>query len=351
MPITFRNGQYYVSVGGREGRFRKCTQSLAQARLWEDMECKKRGLVPSFEVLEGQPVVKSSTEKKDPPKKLSEMCLGDYVPLALATFYGNDSKNSQFKNLNNIVNALGPRTRVQDVTIAMIREATIEMADMGNTGATINRKLSALSRMLSLAFEDGVIPTPIKMPRRKESDHRIRWFDREEEARMVEVAQALGMPDIADLIVFGIDTGFRKAEILGFKFKDYRAGMLHLHADETKTDRNRSIPATKRVEAIIKARKARNKEYLFEGMTEYQLRKQWEAFRSAMGKDHDEQFIVHSLRHTCASRLAIAGVDVMRIKDWLGHTTIATTQRYMHLSPKALKVGASALEGYMAEAA
>ena len=41
----------------------------------------------------------------------------------------------------------------------------------------------------------------------------------------------------------------------------------------------------------------------------------------------------HLLRHTYASRLAQAGVPITKISQWLGHSNISTTMRYVHLSP------------------
>lgn len=45
-------------------------------------------------------------------------------------------------------------------------------------------------------------------------------------------------------------------------------------------------------------------------------------------------FTWHCLRHTFASRLVMAGVDIRTVQQLLGHKRIATTERYSHLSPE-----------------
>jgi site-specific recombinase XerD len=45
---------------------------------------------------------------------------------------------------------------------------------------------------------------------------------------------------------------------------------------------------------------------------------------------------VHILRHTFCSHLAMKGAPARAIQDLAGHRDLATTQRYMHLSPAAL---------------
>ena len=46
---------------------------------------------------------------------------------------------------------------------------------------------------------------------------------------------------------------------------------------------------------------------------------------------------VHVLRHTFCSHLAMRGAPARAIQELAGHKDLATTQRYMHLSPAAIE--------------
>jgi integrase len=68
------------------------------------------------------------------------------------------------------------------------------------------------------------------------------------------------------------------------------------------------------------------------------------SFRLAATKAALSDFRFHDLRHTFATRLAQAGVDLYKVQRLLGHKTAAMTQRYAHHSPESLREGVLILE-------
>ncbi len=57
-------------------------------------------------------------------------------------------------------------------------------------------------------------------------------------------------------------------------------------------------------------------------------------FSSVVEASKLEGFTWHCLRHTFASRLVMAGVDLRTVQDLMGHRTIQMTVRYSHLAPQ-----------------
>ncbi|HZV47251.1 MAG TPA: site-specific integrase, partial [Thermodesulfovibrionales bacterium] len=52
----------------------------------------------------------------------------------------------------------------------------------------------------------------------------------------------------------------------------------------------------------------------------------------------------HDLRHTFATRLVQAGIDLYVVKELLGHKTITMTMRYAHHNPESLRHGVEVLD-------
>ena len=184
----------------------------------------------------------------------------------------------------------------------------------------------------------------------KESKGRLRVISKEEETKVVNLLRTTAhtkrrgfYPNVADLIEVQVDTGMRLGETLKLMYEDvnFESNLIHIWIN--KGDKPRSIPMTKRVYTILKRRQEENKVKPFT-LTPYQTDKAWAWCRNEMGLKGDTEFLIHSLRHTCASRLVNAGVDLYVIKEWLGHSSIQVTERYAHLNPRKLADAAKKLE-------
>jgi site-specific recombinase XerD len=57
----------------------------------------------------------------------------------------------------------------------------------------------------------------------------------------------------------------------------------------------------------------------------------------------------HDLRHTFATRLVLAGVDLATVSKLFGHSSIHMTMRYSHPTPEALKKAVEALSSSKSE--
>lgn len=338
MPIYERGSAWLVSVGSGKDRFRKSYKTYADAVLAE-----KRQLLIIEGVIEApKPVLETISQGSLGGSSLKT--LRDAYELTVKDVWSQRKTANQPRIARYVMDALGWDTPVEKITTSVIREMVDEFEDAGNEGSTVNGKLSALSMMLKTAADEGWIESLPRMKRRSPGDHRIRWLDAEEELEILNTCLKLGMPDLHDFVVVAVDTGFRRMELLRFKVREYRNGMLNLHPDETKTSKARSVPATQRVKDVIARRSHR--EFLFGDLSPTSLRHRWERMRFALGKQDDPQFVVHMLRHTCASRLAMEDKSAQFVQAWMGHATPITTARYMHLAPSKLFEGVSALDGF-----
>src|SRR5207247_5654957 len=69
-----------------------------------------------------------------------------------------------------------------------------------------------------------------------------------------------------------------------------------------------------------------------------------QAFRAALKDSRlNKRASVHTLRHSWATHLLEAGVNLRLIQEWLGHSSPATTSVYTHLTAKAEQPGAAAI--------
>ncbi|MER9327709.1 site-specific integrase [Mesorhizobium sp. M0488] len=205
----------------------------------------------------------------------------------------------------------------------------------GNSNATINRKMAALSKLLRKAHKMGDIHSLPEFRRQKERAGRIRFLERDEEARLFAAIKGRS-EDAYRLSVFLVDSGCRLGEALGLIWNDIQEHRVSFWI--TKSGRSRTIPMTERVKEVIKLPPAegRRPKGPFTKFSQAQFRAIWNDAKAEVGLGADDQVVPHILRHTCASRLVQGGIDIRRVQMWLGHQTLSMTMRYAHLATNDL---------------
>jgi integrase/recombinase XerD len=75
-----------------------------------------------------------------------------------------------------------------------------------------------------------------------------------------------------------------------------------------------------------------------------------DAFHAALKESgNNKRASVHTLRHSWATHLLEAGVNLRLIQEWLGHSSPATTSVYTHLTMKAEQLGTQAINQLMSD--
>jgi integrase len=259
--------------------------------------------------------------------------------------HNKDSVNSLARG-EKVVEILGDMP-IGEVSQEDIRKIMVHLQGRGNKPATVNRTLEVLKTMLKYKKLEWDY---IKLSR--VSKGRIRVISIEEEHQAVKhfretkrIRGGKNYPDFGDLVICLVDTGMRLGEMLKLKYEDvnFKTNLITIWIN--KGGRPRSIPMTKRVREIMLTRQTNSPDMPFH-LNNDQAINAWQWVRKEMGLKHDKEFVLHALRHTCASRLLNKGVDIVTIRDWLGHADISTTMIYAHLAPNKLAHAAAILDSY-----
>ncbi len=145
--------------------------------------------------------------------------------------------------------------------------------------------------------------------------------------------------------------GLRASEVLAVRVQDIDSSRMLLWVRHGKGDKDRSVPIS---QALLQAlrqhwQRLRPKHWLFPGRTPTGQRSlgalQRVCHRAVLAAGFSKKVSMHTLRHSYATHLLEAGVDLVTIQRLLGHTDLQTTARYTHVTAARLGRLPDLLEG------
>lgn len=250
-------------------------------------------------------------------------------------------------------------------TVEKWRTARLKRTDA--KPATVNSHLTMLKAALSRAVAWRLLPKhplgDIK-PLKADKTGRVRYLTTDEETRLRKLLDARDAKRVqhreranrwrrergyaewpADnsghltpIVLLALNTGMRKGEIFNLRWADVdlERAQLTVRGAGTKSSQTRYLPLNTEAVKTLRAWQGSATDtsgHVFPGRVEEEglddVKKAWQPIAAKF-----KNLTFHDLRHTFASKLVMAGVDLNTVRELLGHADLKMTLRYSHLAPE-----------------
>jgi len=274
----------------------------------------------------------AQTEKKVPFTKLAN----DFKDYSKANKKSYERDNTSIKFLNEY---FGNKSLQQINTWHVEQYKSNRKKQLTRYGkppanATVNRELACLKTMFKKAIDwDLTSNNPAKDVKLfKENNINLRILSNEEFQRLYyESSESL-----KSFLLIMVNTGMRPNEIFKLKWNDVDMKQKYINITDSKNGDPRIIPINDVLYLCLSSLDKAN-EYVLTHSDGSQVKSNKGAFCSALKKSGIDHCRIYDLRHTFASNLVMAGVDIVTVKELLGHKDITMTMRYSHPTPEHKK--------------
>ena len=325
--IYKRGGIFWIRYAGIDGKTifestRTGERSGTKLKEAEDLLHERKA-----EVLKG----KQPEKKKPIPNVLFKNFVPEYLKWA--------KRQRAYKQKSTLVNQLKEifgNYPLRAFNGRLLEQYQTERLEKGNKPGTVNRHITVIKHMMSKAVEWEMVEEEVskrvhKVKMLEENNRRLRYLSSEECQKLIEVCGKNTRP----IVIMALNTGMRRGEILSLRWDnvDLRHGFILL--EKTKNGDRREIPINTTLRTTLEAlpRRLDGGPVFFNPETDKAYGDIKTGFNNACKRAKIKDFHFHDLRHTFASHLVMAGVDITTVKELLGHKTLTMTLRYAHLAP------------------
>jgi integrase len=212
------------------------------------------------------------------------------------------------------------------------------------TAGTVLKDLGLLSAVINTGrtewgLENALRTNPVSLISKPKTP---RPRDRRLEAGELERLLSAGAnpnPYFRPVVLFAIETGMRRGEILSLCWENVHLEKRYVHLPDTKNGDSRDVPLSPQALELLGdlPRNIRGDQVVFPLHFEA-LKSSW---RRACCRAGISNLRFHDLRHEATSRFFEKGLNVMEVAAITGHKDLRMLQRYTHLRAEdlALKLG------------
>ena len=245
------------------------------------------------------------------------------------------------------------------ITMRMMLDDCFELKAEGMKNASINRYISAVSKVLKFSQEMGLLSQDWTVPRFKrfkeaeDAQERNAYSAQDIKDMVTHARDNLMHDDLADIILFAALSGIRQGRILALKADDidFENNMIRV----TKP-KNKNVPA--RYCGLHHALKDMLVRRCNEGRTNLfgddwlttssepradKVRTAFNKCKRFIGKD-EPAYTFHCMRHTYGTLMIQSGVNIKDVAHHMGHSSTQVTEKYLHAADKQLAAQVNSIE-------
>jgi len=300
---------------------------------------------------------KEKEEKARSALTFDEFFDDTYLPLTKGNKSAASNRNEEALYKNWIKPVIGhlPLKDISPLDLERIKKA-MKSTTPPRAPRTIHYTLAVVRQVFNIAHRVDKFTgeNPVGKVKKPTEDNRRLRFLTHDEAKMILDHLRIRSKQMYHIALLSLHTGMRAGEIFKLTWNDIDLHRGLITVRDTKSGRNRKAFMTSEVKAILSSMEPK-KGLIFKDKHGDQITEVSRTFDRAVEDlginkgitDRRDRVVFHSLRHTYASWLVENGTDLYTVKELMGHSTLAMTERYAHLSPNTLQAAVKALDEKM----
>lgn len=237
---------------------------------------------------------------------------------------------------------------LDEITLNAVIKLHCDMRERGYAAVTCNNTVIMVRYMFNLAKKwgfSGADINPVNGINLFEvNNQRERYLTKSELGRLKEAIHASDNTQLKYIVVLLLFTGCRKRELLDAKWAHFNIDLRVWRIPTSKSGKSRYVPLSDAVlKTLQQVPRFDNCPYVVPNpATQLPFNTIYYSWNTARHRAELPDLRIHDLRHSFASFLVNAGRSLYEVQNILGHSQLATTQRYAHLSQQTLVDAANA---------
>jgi len=240
------------------------------------------------------------------------------------------------------------RTVISEIKQADVAKWLASKREGGLAPATVEKMRVILHRSFELALRweiPGAERNPVRgIPRPPINNARTRFLSTAEVQRLQAAAACSRNKDLTFIVGLLLLTGARVSELLQAKWVNVDLERRRWFIPTSKTGKSRYVPLSQAaIDLLGRIPRPKGRIFLFENPKTRgpitTIKHAWQTARAAAGL---EDVHIHDLRHSAASFMINAGIDLYAVGKVLGHANAQSTERYSHVADSRLQAAVEA---------